>query len=137
MQPQKVQKIDLSETYPCPCRRRGHLAPIVLTEAFGCDRCQQIFVVEESGYSLEELSTTYPYKRVWQWTGREWSTQRGWGSQPMALVILLVLSPLLLLWLALVLNAPLGREMILWSVITLMLALVLVAMVWLALSRYS
>ncbi|MBW4523073.1 MAG: hypothetical protein KME16_25830 [Scytolyngbya sp. HA4215-MV1] len=73
MQSQKVQKIDLNTDYPCPCRRRGRLVPIALTEAFGCNRCQQIFVVEESGYVIEQLSTSYPYKRTWRWTGHQWN----------------------------------------------------------------
>lgn len=47
--------------------------PIVLTEAFGCNKCQQIFVVEENGHAIEQLSTTYPYKRSWHWTGTKWS----------------------------------------------------------------
>lgn len=73
MQSQKAQKIDLSSDYPCPCRRRGRLVPITLTEAFGCNRCQQIFVVEDNGYGIEQLSTTYPYKKTWRWTGQQWN----------------------------------------------------------------
>ncbi|MFN7660518.1 MAG: hypothetical protein ACK5P3_20735, partial [Dolichospermum sp.] len=69
MQPQKPDKIDLNMEYACPCRHKGQLIPITLTEAFGCDRCQQIFVVEENGYVLEQLTTTYPYKRAWRWKG--------------------------------------------------------------------
>lgn len=68
----KAQKIDLNAEYPCPCRRSGVLTPIALTEAFGCNRCQQIFVVKDDGYLLEQLSTHYPYKRVWYWTGHQW-----------------------------------------------------------------
>jgi hypothetical protein len=70
--PQKAQKIDINQNYPCHCRRRGTLRPIALTEAFGCDRCQQIFAVEDNGYVLEQLSTSYPYKRAWRWTGNRW-----------------------------------------------------------------
>ena len=69
----KAQKIDLNSDYPCPCGRRGRLMPIVLTEAFGCNKCQQIFVVEDNGHAIEQLSTTYPYKRAWHWTGSRWS----------------------------------------------------------------
>ncbi len=76
MPPRKAQKIDLSTEYPCPCRRKGHLLPITLTDAFGCDRCQQIFVVEENGKVLEQLSTGYPSKRSWRWTGHRWITTR-------------------------------------------------------------
>jgi len=91
---QKTQKIDLNTEYPCPCRRRGALVPITLTEAFGCNRCQQIFVVEESGYVIEQLSTSYPYKKAWRWTGHRWSTANsslGERYLPIALGIVFVL----------------------------------------------
>ncbi|QQE64483.1 hypothetical protein GFS31_11640 [Leptolyngbya sp. BL0902] len=72
----KSQKIDPQSDYPCPCRRSGRLQPIILTEAFGCDRCQQIFVVQDDGYVMEQLSTHYPYKRAWRWTGQQWRLDR-------------------------------------------------------------
>ncbi|MBD2104235.1 hypothetical protein [Leptolyngbya sp. FACHB-261] len=138
MQPQKVQKIELTTSYPCPCRRRGQIVPIALTEAFGCERCQQIFVVEEGGYSLEQLSTSYPYKRAWHWTGHQWSAvNRGLGENYLTLAMTFVLAPLLLLWLTLALQVSLEPQMILWSVVTLMLVVILVVMVWLALRRRS
>jgi hypothetical protein len=73
VQSQKAHKIDLTIDYPCPCHRRGRLKPIALTEAFGCNRCQRLFVVQENGYFIEELPTTYSYKRTWRWTGHQWS----------------------------------------------------------------
>ena len=76
MRPRRLHKIDLQAEYPCPCRRRGRLLPITLTEAFGCDRCQQIFVSKDCGQLLEQLSTHYPYKRVWYWTGQQWRLER-------------------------------------------------------------
>lgn len=76
MRTYKSQKIDHQADYPCPCRRSGNLKPITLTEAFGCDRCQQIFVVQENGYVIEQLSTHYPYKRAWRWTGQQWRLDR-------------------------------------------------------------
>ncbi len=93
MPSQKAQKIDLNGDYPCPCRRKGQLVPIALTEAFGCDRCQQIFVVDESGYCLEQLATHYPYKQAWHWTGHQWNrASPGLKAHylPMALGMLLV-----------------------------------------------
>jgi hypothetical protein len=69
---QKPYKIDLNADYPCPCRRRGRLTPIALTDAFGCDRCQQIFVVQDNGYAIEQLSSHYPYKKAWRWNGYQW-----------------------------------------------------------------
>ncbi|EKV02102.1 hypothetical protein Lepto7375DRAFT_4305 [Leptolyngbya sp. PCC 7375] len=68
-----VQKIDLSEVYPCPtCRHRGTIQEITLTEAFGCDRCQQIYVIRDGGFGLEQLSGAHPYRRLWRWTGHQW-----------------------------------------------------------------
>ena len=75
MRPYKTPKIDLSNDYPCPCRRRGHLKQILLTEAFGCDRCQQIFVVKENGQVIEQLSSIY-HKKSWRWTGYRWANAR-------------------------------------------------------------
>ncbi|MEO0455612.1 MAG: hypothetical protein AAF152_03385 [Cyanobacteria bacterium P01_A01_bin.114] len=76
MRARKSQKLDLNEDYPCPCRRRGRIQPIVLTEAFGCDRCQQIFVLREDGYVIEQLSSHYPYRRSWRWSGHQWTISR-------------------------------------------------------------
>ncbi|MEL7314583.1 MAG: hypothetical protein AAFN08_06485, partial [Cyanobacteria bacterium J06559_3] len=45
-----------------------------MTEAFGCHRCQRIFVVREDGYLLEQISTHHPYKQVWYWTGQKWQS---------------------------------------------------------------
>ena len=55
MRSHKIQKIDSSSEYPCPCRRKGNLKPIVLTEALGCDRCQQIFEIKKDGQVIEQL----------------------------------------------------------------------------------
>lgn len=76
----KVHPINLHTEYPCPYCRRGCLRPITLTEAFGCDRCQQIFVIAENALTIEQLSTSYPYKRSWYWTGKKWQTKgsSGW-----------------------------------------------------------
>jgi len=132
VQSQKTHKIELNSDYPCPCRRRGHLTPIILTEAFGCSRCQQIFVVEEGGYVIEQLSTTYPYKRSWRWTGHQWNVVHpGLGDSylPLALGILLVL---LSIWLPVALN---GGGGILLVVVALLLAVLPALMVWLAYRR--
>lgn len=101
VQSQKSHKIDLSQDYPCPCRRRGRITPIALTEAFGCNRCQQIFVVEDSGHVLEQLSGTYPYKKAWRWNGRQWHTANshlGDSYLPIALGIIIVMIIIGLPW---------------------------------------
>lgn len=135
VQPHKAQKIDLAQEYPCPCRRRGRLTPIALTEAFGCTRCQQIFVVEESGYVLEQLSTNYPYKRAWRWTGHQWNTATsalGENYLPIALGITLVL---LSIWLPLALHSPQNSGILLWAIVALLLAILPALMVLLAYRR--
>ncbi|MBD0362332.1 MAG: hypothetical protein ICV55_06085 [Coleofasciculus sp. C3-bin4] len=139
MPPQKAQKIDLNTEYPCPCRRRGSLVPITLTEAFGCNRCQQIFVVEESGHVIEQLSTSYPYKKAWRWTGHRWTTAHtsiGESYLPVALGIVLVL---LIVWLPLALAKSQtgggGPKIIFWAMLAVLLAVLPALMVWLAYRR--
>lgn len=133
MPSQKTQKIDLNTEYPCPCRRRGALVPITLTEAFGCNRCQQIFVVEESGYVIEQLSTSYPYKKAWRWSGHRWNTANaslGESYLPVALGIVLVL---LIFWLPLALNAQSKPIIIIFfALLALLLVLIPPLIVWLA-----
>jgi hypothetical protein len=133
--PQKAHKIDPNSDYPCPCRRRGRLVPIALTDAFGCNRCQQIFVVQENGYVIEQLSTNYPYKRAWRWTGHQWvmvhpSLSRGY--LPLTLVILIGLVFLLLLT---TLQSPIGSSLTFRVIAALVLSILLVFMLWLACRR--
>ena len=105
MQPNKSHKIDLNHEYPCPScsrKRRGRLVAIALTEAFGCNRCQQIFVIEDNGYVIEQLSSTYPYKRAWYWTGSQWVNARSDHQERyrlilISLIIILVVIIVLLL----------------------------------------
>lgn len=136
MQTYKPHKIDFNEEYPCPCRRRGKLTPIALTEAFGCNRCQQIFVVQDNGYALEQLSAHYPYKRVWRWNGSQWvvvNPSLGKGYVPLMLVVILGLVFLLLVTMLpspLVAGFPMFRVMAAIALSTL-----LVFMLWLACRR--
>lgn len=112
--------------------------PIALTEAFGCRRCQQIFVVRPDGFSIEQLTTTYPYKRAWYWTGLQWSVlQRGFSESYWYFAIGLsffLLMPILL-WLPLLLQLSLKPEGLLWIIASLLLALTPAFLVWIALSR--
>ncbi|HAJ62595.1 MAG TPA: hypothetical protein DCP31_27920 [Cyanobacteria bacterium UBA8543] len=135
MPSQKAQKIDLNTEYPCPCRRRGALVPIALTEAFGCNKCQQIFVVEESGYVIEQLSTTYPYKKAWRWTGHRWNTANanlGESYLPVALGIVLVL---LIVWLPLALNNSHKGNIVFLALLAVLLTALPGLWVWLAYRR--
>ena len=135
MQSKKAKKIDLNADYPCPCRRRGRLIQITLTEAFGCDRCQQLFVVEDNGYVLEQLSTSYPYKRAWRWMGNRWSVSQPRFEQsylPVAFGIILVL---LIVWLPLALRSPNGANILVWAMVAVLLAVLPAMMVWLTYRR--
>lgn len=79
MRLRKNYKIDLNCEYPCPCRRKGRLKPIILTEAMGCDKCQQIFVLAENQEYIEQLNPSYPYKKRWRWLGKRWiGAQKPW-----------------------------------------------------------
>ena len=131
MQSKKAKKIDLNADYPCPCRRRGRLIQITLTEAFGCDRCQQLFVVEDNGYVLEQLSTSYPYKRAWRWMGNRWSVSQPRFEQsylPVAFGIILVL---LIVWLPLALRSSNSANILVWAMVTVLIAVLPAMMVWL------
>ena len=135
VQSKKAEKIDLNTEYPCPCRRRGKLVPITLTEAFGCDRCQQIFVVEDNAHALEQLSTTYPYKRTWRWNGSTWqirNSRLGEGYMPVALGIIFVL---VIIWLPLALRLASGSNIIAWALVAVLLAVLPALMVWLTYRR--
>ena len=135
MQSKKAKKIDLNADYPCPCRRRGRLIQITLTEAFGCDRCQQLFVVEDKGYVLEQLSTSYPYKRAWRWMGNRWSVSQPRFEQsylPVAFGIILVL---LIVWLPLAWRSPNGANILIWAMVAVLLAVLPAMMVWLTYRR--
>jgi hypothetical protein len=68
----KVCKIESTTTYPCPFHRDGKLLSISLTDALGCDRCHHIFVVRPDGYTLDQVSSPYPNKQSWYWTGSAW-----------------------------------------------------------------
>ena len=135
MQSKKAKKIDLNADYPCPCRRRGRLIQITLTEAFGCDRCQQLFVVEDNGYVLEQLSTSYPYKRAWRWMGNRWSVSQPRFEQsylPVAFGIILVL---MIVWLPLALRSPNNANVLVWAMVAVLLTVLPALMVWLTYRR--
>jgi hypothetical protein len=132
----KSQKIDLSADYPCPCRRRGRIVPIALTEAFGCDRCQQIFVVRDDGYVLEQLSSHYPYKRAWRWTGQQWRLDRSvLGTSYVPLMMVVLFSLMVLILLLATLQTPAGAQVAVRLLAALTVSLLLVFMFWLASRR--
>lgn len=83
------------QTYPCPCRRGAKLVPIYLTDAYGCDRCPQMFVLNEEGKLVEQLTAGYPYARAWRWTGEQWKMI--YPARPGEYHVMRILAPLLLL----------------------------------------
>ena len=128
MRSHKTSKIDLSSEYPCPCRRKGNLKPIVLTEALGCDRCQQIFVVKKDGQVIEQLSSIYQ-KKSWRWTGNRWkNAYTRWTQDYLSIMLILLFSlsiliivilPVLLRWLN-------TQSIIFWIVAFLFLMMLLI-----------
>ena len=134
MRSYKTHKIDLSSEYPCPCRRKGNLKPIVLTEALGCDRCQQIFVVKKDGHVIEQLSSIYQ-KKSWQWTGNRWKNAyvRWRQSYLLAITFLaiglavfaIIALPALLRWLS-------SQSIISWVVLFLIVSILLILKLFVA-----
>jgi hypothetical protein len=122
-------RIELNNEYPCPCCQ-GRLRPIVLTEAFGCDRCQQIFVVEQNQEILEQLSPIYPHKRRWQWTGKRWQPSEQNLASSYFSIALAIIVILLLIWLPLALHFPVGLNIIFWALVAVILAIIPALIVW-------
>lgn len=135
MRPHKYTKIDQHQDYPCPCRRKGTLCPILLTDAFGCDRCQQIFVLQENGQIIEQLASHYPYKRSWCWTGFRWvSTNQRLGQEVLALMVGIILL-LSVVWLPLILKSPPGVSVIFGAILVMLLVILPALIFWLAYRR--
>ncbi|MFN7248671.1 MAG: hypothetical protein ACK5UO_19035 [Microcystis sp.] len=135
MRPHKYTKIDQHQDYPCPCRRKGTLCPILLTDGLGCDRCQQICVLQENGHIIEQLAPDYPYKRSWRWTGFRWvsTNQRlGEGVLPLMMGIILLLS---IVWLPLILKSPPGLSVIFGAILVMLLVILPAFIFWLAYRR--
>jgi len=131
---QKPIKLDSNHDYPCPCRRKGRLLPITLTEAFGCDRCHQIFAIDEKHQEIELLSSTYPQKRIWRWTGHRWRAlqQVSNSSFPTFLALILMI---FMGWLLLALHSPQSLVLILRIIAGVTLVLFFVYTIWLAYQR--
>lgn len=119
MRSHKDNKIDLNNEYPCPCRRKGKLLPIVLTDAFGCDRCQQIFEVKENSV-IEQLASNYPYKRAWRWSGSRWVNNTNSLGESYLLLTLGIIIVLLIFWLPMALQSSSGGILLLASIAILM-----------------
>jgi len=106
-----------------------------LTEAFGCNKCHQIFVVEQGGFVLEKLSTTYPYKRAWRWNGRQWVPISSGLSENYLPVLMGIMLVLMGIWVPLALKASPASSTILWVIMALLLAILPVLMVLMAYRR--
>ncbi|BFM40303.1 hypothetical protein OLK001_22290 [Synechocystis sp. LKSZ1] len=128
-------KLTLYCEYPCPCRRRGTLVPIVLTEAFGCNRCQQIFRFDESKQEIELVSSTHPDKRLWYWTGTHWRVPSSPWPRPQELSLILLGFLLLGSGLFLALRASLTLSVILGIIISGSLFFGLLYSLWLVYRR--
>jgi hypothetical protein len=106
-----------------------------LTEAFGCDRCQQILVLEENGQILEQLSSSYPYKRAWRWTGHRWVQIRPRLGNPYFPLMVGTVFFLVMGWFFLILRSPSSLSMILGIVIAILLITFVATLFWIAYRR--
>lgn len=131
-----INKIDLNREYPCPCRRQGKLLPIILTEAMGCDSCQQIFVVTEDGQFIQEVSSTYPYKRLWFWTGKRWhSVSTSWRRTKTYLSFVIAVVLLLVIILLPLIVRSTSNLIAFLTIISVSIAILMGFMVWLVYRR--
>jgi hypothetical protein len=96
-------------------------------------------VVRADGYVLEQLSSIYPYKQLWYWTGQGWIPMRAsiyqsgyaWIVVGLTAVILLVLFCLLMVF-----HIALDRRVMGWMLLMILIVVpVLSFMVWLTMYR--
>lgn len=130
----RKSQISLNGEYPCPCRRSGKLKPILLTEALGCERCQQIFVVQDNHQEIEQLSSIYQ-KRAWRWNGRKWiNIYPGLGPNSLSLLFVAIfLFPLFFaIALPLVLQRLTAPSTIVWVMLFCLLITIAGLVLWLA-----
>ena len=84
---------------------------------------------------LEELSTSYRYKRTWRWNGHQWNgVSSGFGDNYLSIALGVILV-LLITGLLLALNSPTNSGVVFWAVVLLLLALLPALMVLLAYRR--
>lgn len=134
MTSQQSQLIKIEQEYPCPCRCHGRLVNIAMTEAFGCFKCQQIFVVTDGGHAIAKLIANTPQRQLWQWTGHEWCrAPRPWSSQFLGGALILIGMVLALVLLLALRPPPLPWQMLAWLVGGLMLMVLL--SIWCALAN--
>jgi hypothetical protein len=99
----------------------------------GCDRCQQIFVLQENGQVIEQLSSSYPYKRMWRWNGYRWVAAHQSFRENYLSIFLGIFLLLIFMGLPLVLHSPARLSMIIWiGIVTFILLFILF---WLAYRR--
>jgi len=91
--------------------------------------------VEENGYVLEQLSTSYPYKRAWRWMGNRWTVAQNRSGQMYLPVALSIIFVLLIFWLPMALRSPNGSSILIWAMGAVLLAVVPALMVWLTYRR--
>ncbi|WP_245404922.1 hypothetical protein [Leptolyngbya sp. Cla-17] len=106
-----------------------------MTEAFGCNRCQQIFVVDESGQVLEQLASSYPYKKAWRWNGHQWNVANPNFRDSYLPIALGIVFIMLVIWLPLALNAKPTSHSAVLVIGIILLALLPALMVLLAYRR--
>ena len=94
-----MQKIEPSAAYPCPCRRDARLIPIALTEALGCDKCSNVYVIINDGMNIEQVSGMPGVKRVLGWNGKIWQPiHRKYSSKQWILVMSVIIVSGVLIW---------------------------------------
>lgn len=133
MQPKDSQILDLNKNYPCPSCRQGSLVPITLTEAWGCDHCEQIFELREEPNTIGKLSTPYHRQRTWRWNGKQW-VMGSKLAKPTTVDFMVAIAFLVcLFWLGLMLPALTGLSLPVGIAALILLALVV--MFWVVLRR--
>ena len=94
-----MQKIEVSSDYPCPCRRDARLIPIALTDALGCNKCSNVYVIINDGMNIEQVSGIPGVKRVLVWNGKSWQPiHREYSSKQWIILMSVIILSGVLIW---------------------------------------
>jgi hypothetical protein len=104
-------------------------------EAFGCDRCPQMFATNPTRTELILLTSSYPDPPRWTWDGHRWQPATIRGRIEVFALLALTLLLLAIVGLAFTLDLSLGRATLVWMFTVLTLAVSPAVLVWLASRR--
>lgn len=99
---------------------------MILMDAYGCTRCQQIFVLQDNGYIIEQVSTIYPYKRCYTWNGHRWKPLREKKRLIWLIITIMMALPIIVIFIPLVLIVTNSGNLIVSIALVMVMLMILI-----------